>query len=174
MVGNNKSILFRKAVLAGGFAAAGVVLSVISIPIGPTKCFPFQHAINVMAGIMLGPFWALGSAFTTSLIRNIMGTGSLFAFPGSMFGAFFVGMAARYLSEKHRLAAALAEPIGTGIVGAWVSSIVIAPFIGKSIGFAFLSVSFLASSIPGTLIGAVLFYCLKKRAIIKREFSVML
>ena len=81
------NFMFRKTVLAGMFAAAGVVLSVISIPMGPTKCFPFQHAINVMAGITLGPLWALGAAFITSLIRNMMGTGSLFAFPGSMFGA---------------------------------------------------------------------------------------
>ncbi|MEG1800017.1 MAG: energy coupling factor transporter S component ThiW [Synergistaceae bacterium] len=174
MTGSNKSILFRKAVLAGGFAAAGVVLSVISIPMGPTKCFPFQHAINVMAGIILGPFWALGAAFTTSLIRNLMGTGSLFAFPGSMFGAFFVGMSARFLSEKYKLAAAAAEPIGTGIVGAWVSSVIIGPLIGKSVGFAFLSFSFLASSIPGALIGVLLFYCLKKRSVIKSEIGVML
>ena len=156
------------------FAAAGVVLSVISIPMGPTKCFPFQHAINVMAGITLGPLWALGAAFITSLIRNMMGTGSLFAFPGSMFGALFVGIAAKFLNGKYKLAAALAEPVGTGIIGAWVSSIIVAPFIGKSIGFSFLAASFLMSSVPGAFIGALILYCLQKRSVLGKEMGVML
>ncbi len=168
------NFMFRKTVLAGMFAAAGVVLSVISIPMGPTKCFPFQHAINVMAGITLGPLWALGAAFITSLIRNMMGTGSLFAFPGSMFGALFVGIAAKFLNGKYKLAAALAEPVGTGIIGAWVSSIIVAPFIGKSIGFSFLAASFLMSSVPGAFIGALILYCLQKRSVLGKEMGVML
>lgn len=166
----NKDIL-KKAALAGMLSAIGVTLSFISIPIGPTRCFPFQHAINVIAGVVLGPFWAVGAAFTTSLIRNLMGTGSLFAFPGSMFGALFVGFAAHFLSGRFKLAAACAEPIGTGIVGAWVSSLAVAPFIGKSIGFGFFSVSFLTSSIPGATIGAVLLYCLNKREIFAKRFG---
>ena len=80
-----KMTIFKKALAAGILAGAGVALSFVSIPVGPTKCFPFQHSINVIAGVLLGPFWAVGTAFTTSLIRNMMGTGSLFAFPGSIF-----------------------------------------------------------------------------------------
>ena len=112
MQNEERKKMFKKAVLAGAFAAAGVVLSVVSIPMGPTKCFPFQHTINVLAGILLGPWWAVGAAFTTSVIRNMMGTGSLFAFPGSMFGALFVGLAARALPERYKLCAAceLARP----------------------------------------------------------------
>ena len=102
MTNDKHSMIFRKAVLAGVLAAAGVALSVVSIPMGPTKCFPFQHTINVVAGIVLGPWWAVGAAFTTSVIRNLLGTGSLFAFPGSMFGALFVGLAARALPDKYR------------------------------------------------------------------------
>lgn len=158
-----KDNVYKKAVLAGALAAAGVVLSVVSFPMGPTRCFPFQHAINVIAGVLLGPWWALGAAFTTSLIRNIIGTGTLFAFPGSMFGAFFVGAAAAFLPLRYKTAAALAEPAGTGIAGAWVSSLIIAPAIGKSIGFAFLASSFLASSVPGALIGAVILYSLRNK-----------
>jgi len=158
-----KEAFFRNALLAGIMAALGAVLSVVSIPVGPTKCFPFQHAINVAAGITLGPLWAMASAFTTSLIRNMMGTGSLFAFPGSMFGALFVGIAAKLLPDRYKLAAAIAEPFGTGVVGAWVSAAIVAPFVGKSVGFAFFSVSFLTSCIPGAAIGAAVLYCVRKR-----------
>ena len=69
MQNEEKRKFFRRAVLAGAFAAAGVVLSVVSIPVGPTKCFPFQHTINVLAGAILGPWWAVGAAFTTSIVR---------------------------------------------------------------------------------------------------------
>ncbi|MDO9509074.1 MAG: energy coupling factor transporter S component ThiW, partial [Thermovirgaceae bacterium] len=45
----------RKLVLTALLSAAGVLLSSLSIPLGPTRCFPFQHAINVIAGVLLGP-----------------------------------------------------------------------------------------------------------------------
>lgn len=159
--------VFKKAVLAGCFAAAGVVLSFVSFPIGPVRCFPFQHTLNVIAGVVMGPFWALGSAFVTSLIRNLMGTGTLFAFPGSMFGAFFVGVAAMALPPGYKIAAAAAEPIGTAVAGAWVSAALIAPFIGKSIGFSFLAISFLASCVPGAIIGAAALYALRNKALVE-------
>ncbi len=172
---NDKNDLFlKKAVLAGALAAAGVVLSVVSIPMGPTKCFPFQHTINVLAGIVLGPWWAIGAAFTTSVIRNLMGTGSLFAFPGSMFGALLVGIASRALPDRYKTAAACAEPVGTGIIGAWVSAEVLGPAIGKSAGFYFLSGSFLISSVPGALIGAALVWALDRRFGVTRTFGVLI
>lgn len=174
MKDDKKSATLKKAALAGAFAAAGVVLSVVSIPMGPTKCFPFQHTINVLAGITLGPWWAVGAAFTTSVIRNMMGTGSLFAFPGSIFGALFVGLAARALPEKYKLLSACAEPIGTGIVGAWVGAKLLGPMLGKSIGFYFFAGSFLMSSIPGACIGALLAWCLHRRLAAARTFGSLL
>ena len=169
MANDKNNLIFRKAVLAGVLAAAGVALSVVSIPMGPTKCFPFQHTINVVAGIVLGPWWAVGAAFTTSVIRNLLGTGSLFAFPGSMFGAFFVGLAARALPDKYKIAAACAEP-----VGAWVGAKLLGPAIGKSVGFLFFSGSFLVSSVPGAVIGAALVWALNKRLGITRTFGTLM
>ena len=174
MANGKNNLLFRKAVLAGVLAAAGVALSVVSIPMGPTKCFPFQHTINVLAGIVLGPWWAVRAASTTSVIRNLLATGSLFAFPGSMFGALFVGLAARALPEKYKIAAACAEPAGTGIVGAWVGAKLLGPAIGKSVGFLFFSGSFLVSSVPGAVIGAALVWALNKRLGITRTFGTLI
>lgn len=165
------TVVFRKAALAGVLAAAGVILSVVSIPMGPAKCFPFQHAINVIAGMLLGPWWAAGAAFVTSLARNMLGTGSLFAFPGSMFGALFVGVAARFLPENRKIAAACAEPLGTGIAGAWAASALLGPAIGKSVGFLFFSGSFLVSSVPGAAIGGALIWCLEKRLSVSGFFG---
>ena len=36
---------------------------------------------------MLGPWYAVLQAFLSSTLRNLMGTGTLFAYPGSMIGA---------------------------------------------------------------------------------------
>jgi len=73
----------KNLILAALFAAMAVLLSGFSIPVGPTRCFPFQHAINAISGVLLGPWWAAGAALTASIIRNALGTGTLFAFPGS-------------------------------------------------------------------------------------------
>ncbi|MEG1501918.1 MAG: energy coupling factor transporter S component ThiW [Synergistaceae bacterium] len=165
-----ESKILRKTVLCGILSSIGVILSVVSIPLGPTKCYPFQHTINVISGILLGPFWAIGTAFTTSLIRNMLGTGSLFAFPGSMFGAFFVGLVSLFLPQNRKIYSAIAEPIGTGLVGAWVSSLIIAPILGTNVAFSFLSTSFLVSSIPGTILGILVTYTLVKRTTLTDSF----
>lgn len=46
-----------------------------------------QHLINVIAVVILRPVYGLFIAFGASLLRNILGSGSLLAFPGSMVGA---------------------------------------------------------------------------------------
>ena len=86
--------------------AVAVSLSTFAVPIGASKCFPIQHLCNVMAGVFLGPWYGVGMAFCTSLIRNLMGTGSLLAFPGSMVGAYLCGMLYRH---SHKLMMAMWE-----------------------------------------------------------------
>jgi len=86
-----KNKQLRKLVIAALLAGLAVVCSPLSIPIGASKCFPVKHFVNVISGVFLGPWYACGAAFVTSLIRNLMGTGSLLAFPGSMCGALLCG-----------------------------------------------------------------------------------
>src|SRR5699024_7419815 len=88
----NQSNRTRKLALAGLLTAVAVVGGMFSIPIGAAKCSPVQHMVNVIAGVLLGPWYGLGSAFVASLIRNLIGTGSLLAFPGSMVGALLAGL----------------------------------------------------------------------------------
>jgi energy coupling factor transporter S component ThiW len=151
----------RKLVLTALLASVGVVLSGFSIPLGPTRCFPVQHAVNAIAGVLLGPWWAAGAAFTTSTLRVALGTGTLFAFPGSIPGALAVGFAASAL-KKRRLAAVLAEPLGTSIVGTGLSAAVIAPAIHSGATFAMLFPPFLASSASGAFLGALVLAALSR------------
>ncbi|MDR1733024.1 MAG: energy coupling factor transporter S component ThiW [Synergistaceae bacterium] len=146
----------QKMVLAALFAAVAVLLSPFSFPLGPSKCLPFQHAVNGLAGVILGPFWACGAAFVSSLVRNTLGTGTLLAFPGSIFGALAVGFAAKLLPARLRFWAALAEPFATATLGAGVAAFIASPSGGWAGMYATLALAFLASSGPGAILGCVL------------------
>ncbi len=150
----------RKLVLAALFAGLGVLLSSFAIPVGGARVFPFQHTINAVAGVLLGPWWAAGSALVTATLRVSLGTGSLFAFPGSPFGAIAVGLAYRLLRRDE---AALFEPLGTVLVGATLGAVLISPFLGAAAGgLLALMAAFALSSIPGAIIGYLVLKALRR------------
>ena len=82
----------RKLTIAGVLVAVAVVGSLFSIPVFGAKCSPVQHMVNVLGAVLLGPGYAVGMAFAAALIRNLLGLGSLLAFPGSMIGALLGGV----------------------------------------------------------------------------------
>lgn len=145
----------KKLALAGMMTALGVSLSAFSIPVGASKCFPIQHLLNVLSGVFLGPGYALGFSFCTALIRNLMGTGSLLAFPGSMVGAFCCAIAYKY-TKKIPLALA-GEVIGTGILGGMLCYPIAKLLLGNAEAAVFTYVlPFLISTLGGSLIAAIL------------------
>lgn len=145
----------KKITLSSLFIAIAVISSnIIFIPVGVAKCFPVQHIINVISGVILGPWYAVGIAFSTSLIRNILGTGTLLAFPGSMIGAFLAGYI--YLKTKNALGATLGEVFGTGIIGGLLAFPIAKFIIGKDVAALFFVTPFLISSIGGSIIAYLL------------------
>ena len=154
--GNLQRDRLRKVALASLLAALAVLLSPLSFPAGPSRCFPFQHTINGVAGVLLGPFWACGAAIVAALVRNLLGTGTILAFPGSFFGALAVGLIAKLLPQKYLFLAALTEPLATGTLGAWVASFIASAPGGREAMFAVLSAAFLLSSVPGAIGGCFL------------------
>jgi len=149
--------------------AVAIVLSPFYIPVGPTKCYPAQHMINAISGVLLGPWYAITIATIAGIIRNLLGTGTIFAFPGGIPGAFIVGVFHKYILKKDY--AALIEPLGTAI-GAFLSALLVAPIafqfgIIKSImPLQVFLIAFLLSSIPGTLIGFTIILFLRKTGIV--------
>lgn len=144
----------KKLAVSAMLTAVAVSLSGFSIPIGVSRCFPIQHLANVLAGVFLGPWYGVGMAFCTSLIRNLMGTGSLLAFPGSMAGAFLGG----YLYQRFgKLTLAyLGEVTGTGILGGMLCYPVATLLMGKEAAvFAYVA-PFLMSTMCGTVMAAFL------------------
>ncbi len=156
----------KKLSLAGILVAVGVVCSAFSIPIGVAKVFPVQHFINVLAGVVLGPFYGVAMAFVTSLIRNLLGTGSLLAFPGSMCGALLCGLL--YQSTRKLSIAFLGEVIGTGILGAFLAYPIAALLLSSKAAFYGFVLPFGISSFAGAAISMVLLVALHKAGILSR------
>ena len=147
----------KKLTISAMLVAVAVILSSFSIPIGPSRCFPIQHMVNVLAAVFLGPVYGVSMAFCTALIRNLLGTGSLLAFPGSMVGAF---VSAKYTRSK--IGAYLGEVIGTGILGGMLCYPIASMMMGqKAALFTFVG-PFLASTLCGTVIAAVIITALYK------------
>jgi energy coupling factor transporter S component ThiW len=159
-----------KAAVTAVLAATAVVLSPLSFPIGPTRVYPAQHMINGVGGVLLGPWYATLAAVVAAIIRNALGTGTIFAFPGGIPGALIVGVIHRYLWKRDF--AALTEPIGTTI-GAVISALLVLPlalqlgFTGLVLPLEAFIVAFLVSSVPGSILGlAVLLVVRKTRSLI--------
>lgn len=169
--------------LAALLIAIGVVLSPFTwFQFLTTKANPLQHAINAVAGVILGPIWAIIIASIIGILRISLGVGTIYAFPGGLPGGFIVGLfywALRKLKMgKKSLAAALTEPIGTVIIGGTLALYIVAPWIGDQKMLAKLEMGhwaaltllwsgWAASSIPGSIIGFLVLLALDKSGLLE-------
>lgn len=156
----------RNLATAGVLIAFGVTCSAFYVPIGVAKAFPIQHFVNVIAAVILGPAYGVAMAFITSLIRNMMGMGSLLAFPGSMCGAFISGILYRY--TKSIFGAVVGEIIGTGILGAFLAYPIAVQFLSSTAAVYGFVIPFLISTLVGSTISFGVLMVLKKAGILMR------
>lgn len=145
----------KKITVSAMFISLGVVLgNLIYIPVGVSKCFPIQHTINILSAITLGPVYSTIIAFLISLIRNMLGTGSLLAFPGSMIGAFLAGII--YKKTKNNYLTAIGEVFGTGVIGGFAAFPIAKYILGKEVLAYFFVYPFILSSAGGAIIALIL------------------
>jgi energy-coupling factor transport system ATP-binding protein len=157
----------RRVAQAVILVAIGVALSPFtSFPIGIAKVNPTQHFVNVLAAVLLGPWWAVAIAAIIGILRNALGVGTLLAFPGGMIGALFAGLLYHYLRNVY--VAGLGEIVGTGIVGALVSAWLVAPFLmGQTVAAGILVASFLGSTLIGTVLGILALKVLERAGVLE-------
>lgn len=159
----------KKIALAGVLCAVAVVGSMFSFPVFGSKCAPVQHMVNVLCAVLLGPWYGVAVAFVASLLRNLLGLGSLMAFPGSMCGALLCGIV--YHKTKNLLATLAGEVFGTGIIGGLLAWPVAVFLMGKAAGdIAFYAyvVPFLVSTVGGSIIAGVVLITLEKNGALKK------
>ncbi len=158
----------KKLTLSALLVALGTIASnLIYIPIGAAKCFPVQHTINVLSAVLLGPWYGVANAFLISTLRNILGTGSLMAFPGSMVGAFLSGIL--YLKFGKKLYAIAGEILGTGILGGLLAFPIAKFLLGNDVAAFYFIVPFLISTIGGSIIGYVILGVMERSNVLKKS-----
>ena len=164
-----KKVNVKKLAVAALFCAVAVVGSLFSFPIFGSKCSPVQHMVNILCAVLLGPGYGVGAAFAASLIRNLLGLGSLMAFPGSMFGALLCGLV--YWKSKNIFATLLGEVFGTSVLGGLCAYPVAIFLMGKSaadIAFYAYIIPFLISTAVGAVIATILVYSLKEANVLQK------
>lgn len=141
----------KKMTVTAMFVAIGVLSAhLIYIPVVVAKCFPVQHAINVLLAVLLGTRYGVAAAFGTAVLRNLLGTGSILAFPGSIIGAALAGYV--YKKTNSIYGAIFGEIIGTGIIGGLVAYPMARFLLASDVGAFFFVVPFLISTIGGSTI----------------------
>lgn len=109
-MGGNKDNHVLKMVLTAIFAGMGFALSsVVWFP----NMAPFQHFINVLAAVFVGPYWGFLAALITGILRMMTGRTAL-AVIGAVIGAFLSGFLYRKSGNKLYMAV-IGEIFGTGI-----------------------------------------------------------
>ena len=163
----NETNKTKKLALAGVLTALAVVGSFLSVPVAGSKCAPVQHMVNILAAVTLGPGWGVGIAFCASLLRNILGLGSLMAFPGSMVGALCCGLV--YKKCKVLSLTSLAEAIGTGILGG-IAAYPVARFLmgAAPAGLFVYVIPFLISTVAGSILAFILISILQKSGVMSQ------
>lgn len=162
-----KSRNVKKITLTGIFVAISVIGSLFSFPVLGSKCSPAQHLMNIMGAVFLGPGYALAAAFLSSLIRNMLGLGTVLAFPGSMCGALLAGIL--YRLGKKLPFAYVGEVFGTSVIGGMLAYPVAKLVLGNDQAAIFTFViPFLISTCGGTVLAIVLVGAMKKSGVIER------
>ena len=164
-----KKTNIQKLSIAAILCAVAVVGSLLSFPVFGSKCAPVQHMVNILCAVLLGPAYGVGVAFVASLIRNILGLGTLMAFPGSMFGALLCGLV--YWKFRKILPTLIAEVFGTAVLGGLCAYPVAIFLMGKSAGdiafYAYI-VPFLISTAAGAILSGALIYALQRAGVLAK------
>lgn len=153
----SESVTIRKMILTSMLAGLAFVLNTaVYFP----SMAPFQHFINVLAGVLLGPGYAFVAALITGLLRMMTGR-TIQAVVGAVFGAFLSGWA--YKKNRRIGGAFVGEVIGTGFISAMVAYPLMKAFYGLDAQSPFFYIPYYTpSSVVGGLMGCAVLILLKK------------
>jgi energy coupling factor transporter S component ThiW len=129
---------------------------------------PMSSVMNILAGVLLGPFYGTMMALVCGLIRmTLLGIPPL-ALTGAVFGAFFAGLFYRFGKKVYW--SMLGEIVGTGIIGSLLSYPVMVWFTGSQSDLYWLIYTprFLGATVIGAAIAFVVLVKLKETTIFKR------
>ena len=158
----------RKMVLCAVFASMAFVLNTfVYFP----SMAPFQHFVDVIASVFLGPWWACLSAFLCGAMRMMSGR-TIQAVTGAVFGPILGGLLWR--KTRNIYFVCVGEIIGTGLLGALASYPLMKWFYGLDVQNPLCYIPFYTpSAVVGGLMGVMVLVILKRAKALERFLSKM-
>ncbi len=127
---------------------------------------PFQHFVNLLAAVFVGPYYGFAAALLCGILRMMTGR-TIQAVTGAVFGAFLSGYLYRK-TERLRFAV-LGELVGTGIIGALASYPLMKFVYGLDLQSPIYYIPFyLPSSAMGAFLAVVVLSSLKRSGVLDR------
>ncbi len=152
-----------KLVMTGMLACLAFVLNTfVYFP----SMAPFQHFVDVLAAVFLGPWYGCASAFLCGIMRMMSGR-TIQAVTGAVFGPVLGGFL--YRKTKNIYLVFVGEVIGTGFLGAMASYPLMKLFYGLDAQSPFYYIPFYTpSAVTGAAMGLAVLLMLKKGRLLER------
>lgn len=163
-----KKTNIRKMVLCAVFASMAFVLNTfVYFP----AMAPFQHFVDVIAAVFLGPWWAGLSAFLCGVMRMMSGR-TIQAVTGAIFGPILGGLLWR--KTRSFWLVCVGEVIGTGLLGALASYPLMKVFYGLDVQNPLYYIPFYTpSAVVGGLMGVMVLLILKRAKVLDHFLTEM-
>jgi len=164
----NKKLNIKKMILCSIFASMALVLNTfVYFP----AMAPFQHFVDVIAAVFLGPWWAGLSAFLCGVMRMMTGR-TIQAVTGAIFGPILGGI--MWQKTKNIYLVCVGEVIGTGIFGALASYPLMKMFYGLDVQNPLYYIPFYTpSAVVGGIMGVMVLLVLKRSKVLDRFLAEM-
>ena len=127
---------------------------------------PFQHCVDVIAAVLVGPWYGFAAALLCGIMRMMSGR-TIQAVTGAIFGPVLGGLI--YRKTKNVYLVFVGEVFGTGVIGACASYPLMKMFYGLDAQSPFYYIPFYTpSAIVGAAMGVVVVLILKKTGVLNR------
>lgn len=158
----------KKMVLTALFACMAYVLNTfVYFP----AMAPFQHFVDVLAAVLVGPWYGCAAAFLCGAMRMMSGR-TIQAIAGAVFGPILGGLI--YRKTKNIYLVFVGEVIGTGAIGALVSYPLMKWFYALDVQQWYYYVPFYTpSAAVGAGMGVAVLLGLKRSGVLARMLNDM-
>ncbi len=158
----------KKMILCAIFAGLAFVLNTfVYFP----AMAPFQHFVDVLATVFLGPWYACASAFICGVLRMMSGR-TIQAITGAVFGPILGGLL--YKKTKNIYLVFLGEVVGTGLFGALASYPLMKLFYNLDVQNPLYYIPFYTpSAVVGGAMGVAVLIMFKKSGVLERMLNEM-
>lgn len=127
---------------------------------------PFQHFVDVLAAVLLGPWYGFAAALLCGILRMLSGR-TIQAVTGAIFGPILGGLL--YRKTKNVWLVWVGEVVGTGFCGAMASYPLMRLFYGLDAQSPFYYIPFYTpSAMVGGAMGLAVVLILKRSGVLAR------